>query len=119
MSSDNDFFVLRKFGKLNARVALMMQDRISHLEEELDFLDEECRLLGVNNGTFRHDKNERRQQILEQLARKLERYSTEDRHTALCESANLVHRYVRPLSLRAESAARCYTPSSSKCQELA
>lgn len=75
MSSDDDFFVLRKFGKLNARVALMMQDRITQLEEELGSIDEDCRHLGASNGTFRHDKFERRQQILEQLARKLERYS--------------------------------------------
>ena len=112
MSSDDDFFVLRKFGKLNARVALMMQDRISQLEEELNYIDEDCRQLGVSNGTFRHDKIERRQQILEQLARKLERYSTEGCRRHDVKGADQIHRHIRPLSLRAQGATRRYAPSS-------
>ena len=75
MASDDDFFVLRKFGTLSARVALMMQDRIVHLAEELDKEDRECRQIGANNGTLRYDPRPRRQEILEELAWRLERYS--------------------------------------------
>ena len=75
MASSDDFFVLRKFGVLNARVALMMQDRIVQMSEELDREDRECIQMGENNGTMRKDPKPRRQEILEQLAWRLERYS--------------------------------------------
>ena len=42
-ASDNDFFVLRRFGALNTRVILKLQDEISELEEELEKLEMENR----------------------------------------------------------------------------
>ncbi|RYP88543.1 hypothetical protein DL769_000239 [Monosporascus sp. CRB-8-3] len=36
ISSDDDFFILRRFSSLNVRVALALQDQISVLEEQLD-----------------------------------------------------------------------------------
>ncbi|KAJ4142269.1 hypothetical protein NW754_009719 [Fusarium falciforme] len=39
ISSDDDWFILRRFGALNVRVALALQDEVSVLEEELKKLD--------------------------------------------------------------------------------
>ncbi|MCJ1483705.1 hypothetical protein MMC06_003873 [Schaereria dolodes] len=75
MASDDDFFVVRKFGTVCARVILMLQDRIVILTEELEKEDNECRQLGLDNGTLRHDPRPRRQQILEELAWRLEHYN--------------------------------------------
>lgn len=77
-ASDNDFFVLRRFKVLNTRVLLRMQDSISQLEEELAAIDSENSQLGispVNNGSFRHDTVERREEILTEAHSKLKDYS--------------------------------------------
>lgn len=42
MSSDNDFFLIRRFGELNARVLLRQQFEITRLETELHGLDRKC-----------------------------------------------------------------------------
>ena len=79
MASDNDFFIIRKFDKLNARVILMMQDRISCLEEKLEKIDQECRTMVEgkgDNGTLRHDSMDNgRQAILDELVYRLDKYS--------------------------------------------
>jgi hypothetical protein len=41
MASDNDFFLLRRFGELNSRVLLKMQFEIMKLEKALNSLDQE------------------------------------------------------------------------------
>lgn len=77
MASDDDFFVLRRFGKLGARVALYMQDQISALEEDLQIEDNLCRTAvkeESDSGTFRKDPRQLRQQIMNQLCIKLEQY---------------------------------------------
>lgn len=77
MASDDDFFVLRRFGKLGARVALYMQDQISALEEDLQIEDDLCRKAvkeESDSGTFRKDPRQLRQQIMIQLCIKLEQY---------------------------------------------
>ncbi|KAL9613055.1 MAG: hypothetical protein Q9167_002401 [Letrouitia subvulpina] len=74
MASDDDFFVLRRFGKLGARVALLMQNRIVQLEEELLKEDEESRNRGDHSGSFRNDPREQRNKILEELLGRMERY---------------------------------------------
>jgi hypothetical protein len=43
MASSDDFFVLRRFGQMNTRVLLLMQDRIKRKEEELFNIDERTR----------------------------------------------------------------------------
>jgi len=58
MASDQTFFIMRRFGALNARVALSLQDEIVELEEQLDFMDKEYSspdVADVNNGSFRDD----------------------------------------------------------------
>ncbi|KAL0783585.1 hypothetical protein CaCOL14_001492 [Colletotrichum acutatum] len=41
ITSEDDFFILRRFDTLNVRVALALQDELSGLEEELEALDNE------------------------------------------------------------------------------
>lgn len=77
LSSDDDFFVLRRFGALNARIALSLQDKVSALEEELTQLDQEYTRSDsspINNGTFRED-TEDRAELLDQIAVNLREYS--------------------------------------------
>ncbi|MCJ1432761.1 hypothetical protein MMC27_002118 [Xylographa pallens] len=75
MASDNDLFVVRKFGVLSARVALMLQDRISRLSADLDIEDKQCRDQFLHNGDFRGDESAHRQELLEAIAVNLERYN--------------------------------------------
>ncbi len=73
-ASDDDFFVLRRFGELSARVLLRLQDRIVKIEEDLQHMDEMCRTNGYDNGTFRYDPMDKRQWLLDELTSRLEQY---------------------------------------------
>jgi len=78
-ASDDDFFVMRRFGALNTRVILKLQDDIAKLENELSVLEKENSRVGgpaVNNGSFRHDRIGRRGEILNDCYVKLKEYST-------------------------------------------
>jgi hypothetical protein len=82
VASDPSFFVLRRFGTLNARVALSLQDEIAQLEEKLDFMDKRYSsrdIPDVHNGTFRlesfEDDDDRRTLIRDTLPKKLAKYS--------------------------------------------
>ncbi|CAF9936463.1 hypothetical protein IMSHALPRED_010771 [Imshaugia aleurites] len=74
MASDDDFFVLRRFGGLSARILLRQQDRIVKLEEDLQRVDNMCMINGSNNGTFRYDTNFERQRLLDELTSRLEQF---------------------------------------------
>ena len=77
ISSDDDFYILRRFDKLNARLCLRLQDEICNLEERLDEVDREYsgrESEDVNNGTFRDDLEDRAE-LLNLLSDKVERYS--------------------------------------------
>ena len=77
MSSDDDFFVLRRFGKVGTRVLLFMQDQIVELEEGLQRQDDWCKNAPkeyADSGTFRGDRNLQRRQIMQDLSHMLERY---------------------------------------------
>lgn len=85
MSSDDDFFVLRRFGEVGARVLLSMQDQIAKLEEELQQQDNFCKSASkelADNGTFRNDRNLRRIEIINHLSYMLERYRKNSRFQA-------------------------------------
>ena len=73
-ASDDDFFVLRRFGELSARVLLRLQHRIVMLEEDLQRMDQMCVEKGLNNGTFRYDPIVERQRLLDELTSRLEQY---------------------------------------------
>lgn len=78
VASDSDFFILRRFGVLNTRVLLSMQDSICQLEARLDRLDTEhsrFEAVDVDNGTFRDDPIDERRAILRQLEVDLKAYS--------------------------------------------
>jgi hypothetical protein len=44
IASDNDFFILRRFGPASARVALRLQDKVAVLVEQLRDLDKQYSL---------------------------------------------------------------------------
>ena len=76
MASDEDFFVVRKFGPVSARVILMLQDRIQYLSEQLEIEDEKCQAWGMHAGQFRDcSPNDLRLKLLDDLSWNIERYS--------------------------------------------
>jgi hypothetical protein len=84
VASDPSFFVLRRFGTLNARVALSLQDEIAQLEEKLDYMDKlysDRDTPDAHNGTFRDepfaaDEDDRNDLVRKILPEKLAKYST-------------------------------------------
>lgn len=77
IDSDNDFLILRRFGTLSTRVALLLQDEISELEERLEACDlaySSRDAKDVNNGTFRDDFPDRKE-LLQTIADRMSRYS--------------------------------------------
>ncbi|KXH61721.1 hypothetical protein CSAL01_07648 [Colletotrichum salicis] len=78
ISSEDDFFLLRRFDTLNVRVALVLQDEIASLEEKLNELDKEYSektAEDYNNSTIRGDVEDR-SELLEEICNKLPKYST-------------------------------------------
>lgn len=77
IASDDELFLLRRFGTLNARIILKLQDDICRLEAGLKKLDEEYRKATepVNNGSFRRDLKQDRKVLLEMIKEKLKEYS--------------------------------------------
>jgi hypothetical protein len=78
MSSSNDFFLLRRFDRLNTRVLLLLQDRIVRKEEELDALDAQSRELPddeARNDSLRYDTDSARERVLDNLSYLLKQYS--------------------------------------------
>jgi hypothetical protein len=77
ISSDDDFFVLRRFHTLNVRVALAYQDKLSMLEQQLSEMDNRHsrrQAPDVNNGTLRGDLDER-EALLDETSEAVYRYS--------------------------------------------
>ena len=78
MSSADDFFVLRRFGQLNIRIILLMQDRIVRKEDELAHLDQFSR--GQRDrladcSSLRSEPLPQREAILDELRCLLKEYS--------------------------------------------
>ena len=74
MASDDDLFVIRKFGEVAARVLLRMQDRIVQLEEDLHEQDRISAMHELHSGTFRKEKNLSRDKIMDELTWRLKEY---------------------------------------------
>ncbi|KAI3325317.1 hypothetical protein HD806DRAFT_492635 [Xylariaceae sp. AK1471] len=77
LSSDDDLLIFRRFGALNARVGLMLQDKVTVLEQRLDKLDEaysERNSDPINNGTLRDDMDDR-SLLMEEISDQLDRYN--------------------------------------------
>lgn len=80
VASEQAFFIVRRFGALNTRVILALQDEIVQLEQTLNALDESFsrkeKDTSTNNGSFRYDPSvQRRELVQEILPGKLLRYS--------------------------------------------
>ena len=78
VSSDEDFFVLRRFGSLTARVLLDLQDQLARLEENLEDIEQQVRQRDapdVHNGSFRQDPQAQRKEIIQEAQRVLREYS--------------------------------------------
>ncbi len=78
VASDNDFFTLRRFGALTARVLLGLQDQLSQLEEKLDVLEKQHRrgdIFDIHNGSFRQDTLAERKKLISEAQEILVKYS--------------------------------------------
>ncbi len=86
MGASEDFFLIRRFGDLNARILLAMQDDIMQLEERLQTIDKRYEdaffdkatqkpLTPSRNDTLRCDPDPERRQILGKLRPMLKEYS--------------------------------------------
>ncbi|KAF7502113.1 hypothetical protein GJ744_007106 [Endocarpon pusillum] len=79
MASDQAWCILRRFGALNMRAMLYLQDDIVALEERLDRMDENLSSKhmpeGIDNGTFRKDYAPRQELIRKELIPKLKEYN--------------------------------------------
>jgi hypothetical protein len=78
VSSDDDFFVIRRFGALSARVILALQDQLSALESDLLTIDRQLSskdCLDVHNGSFRRDRDTERWLLIQQIHSMLKEYS--------------------------------------------
>lgn len=79
ISSDNDYFVFRRFDRLHCRVLLKLQDQLTCLEERLDNLDIAWAHAPHadggerDNSTLRQDDEERKT-LLEEIQQKLQEY---------------------------------------------
>ncbi|KAI1123516.1 hypothetical protein F5Y10DRAFT_251693 [Nemania abortiva] len=77
ISSDSDLLIFRRFETLNARVGLLLQDKMSLLEQKLINLDSEYSRKNagpVNNGTLRDDMEDR-EALLNEVAYHLHKYN--------------------------------------------
>nr|KAK5443051.1 hypothetical protein LTR18_005728 [Exophiala xenobiotica] len=86
MGTSEDFFLIRRFGDLNARVLLAMQDDIMQLEERLQAIDKRYEdaffdkatqkpLTPSRNDTLRCDPDPERKKILGKLKTMLKEYN--------------------------------------------
>jgi hypothetical protein len=79
LASDDDVCIIRKFGSLNVRVILALQDEIVTLEQELAALDNECSQKtrpDCHNGSFKDDLGYPRSELLRnKIYGKLKDYS--------------------------------------------
>ncbi|KAL8911663.1 MAG: hypothetical protein Q9171_003190 [Xanthocarpia ochracea] len=66
--------VIRRFGRLSARVALLMQNRIVHLESVVHAEDAKWIKGNGDNGSFDLDPSKERQNAMDELVWRLEQY---------------------------------------------
>ncbi|KAI9761703.1 MAG: hypothetical protein M1840_001734 [Geoglossum simile] len=73
MSSEDDFFLVRRFATLNTRVLLAKQAEISGYERQLDELDDPAP--DSDNSTFLEDPRPERKDLVKKLWRELKDYN--------------------------------------------
>lgn len=77
ISSDDDLFILRRFGVLNTRIALSLQDKVCELEQKLSRLDKKYSSKTAddfNNATRRDDLPDRAE-LIDEITTVLTQYS--------------------------------------------
>jgi hypothetical protein len=77
LASEDDLLIFRRFGALNTRILLVLQDEVSVLEQQLNDMDtfySDKNGEDYNNGTFRDDMPDRAD-LLNHLREKLYQYS--------------------------------------------
>ncbi|KFZ04303.1 hypothetical protein V502_10252 [Pseudogymnoascus sp. VKM F-4520 (FW-2644)] len=83
VASDQAWFITRRFSTLNARIILLLQDRIVELEDKLNEHDEFHSqskevmqdLDYTHNGSFRLDRESKRTEVLEDLVNAVSQYN--------------------------------------------
>jgi uncharacterized protein (DUF983 family) len=78
VTSDDDFFVLRTFSGLSARVLLALQDELSELEGQLEVHEKDIMAQSapdVHNGSFRSESSEIRLDLIREIDQKLRAYN--------------------------------------------
>ncbi|KAE9364244.1 hypothetical protein N431DRAFT_421114 [Stipitochalara longipes BDJ] len=78
LDSDDNFLVFRRFGALNARILLALQDDLCVLEERLKELDNKYSLKSaprIHNGSFRYDQQVDRILIIDEIKETLKEYN--------------------------------------------
>jgi hypothetical protein len=78
IASDHDFFMLRAFSEISARVLLMLQDELVELETKLEGVDGRLSneaATDVHNGSFREETSSERRDTLIEIDRKLRAYN--------------------------------------------
>lgn len=78
VASDNDFFILRRFGALNVQTILALQDELSCLERDLEAIERRQRgkdAPDVHNGSFREETQDDRKKLLLDARLLLREYS--------------------------------------------
>lgn len=79
LATDDAFCIVRKFGALNMRAILNLQNDLVELEKKLEIRDQINSRKGmkdtVDNGSFTKDDDDVRKKTLETITQKLERYS--------------------------------------------
>lgn len=76
--SDDDFFMLRRFGELSSRVLLAMQDELAEREDELNALEAHLSSTSaedIHNGSFREEQSHERLALIHAINQKLRSYN--------------------------------------------
>ena len=82
VASDQAWFITRRFGTLNARIILLLQDNIVKLEDELNMFDKAYSRSRTamndndmtHNGSFRLESFSNRAEVLEKLVAAVSKY---------------------------------------------
>ncbi|OBT62557.1 hypothetical protein VE03_07366 [Pseudogymnoascus sp. 23342-1-I1] len=84
VASDQAWFITRRFSTLNARIILLLQDKIVELEEKLNMYDEFSSQSDevmqdsndTHNGSFRLDRESQRTRVLDDLVVAVAKYNS-------------------------------------------
>ena len=76
--SDDDFFILRRFGESTSRVLLAIQDELAELEGELNAFEahlSSASARDIHNGSFRQEQSRERLALIHTIDQKLRSYN--------------------------------------------